>query len=252
MRNLVPVCLPKILQPKECNLIRLGNDNDGGYLVCREDIEKSQVLLSLGISDDWTFEADYSKKTRNGILAFDGAITMRFWLKKILAAVFHRNPKKICDWYRQSKFFSGKHILVNMFVGFSQHERGFISFKEIFDIFPEQITGKAVYLKVDIEGWEYRILDDLVYFAPCLTGLAIEFHDVDLNLAKIESFVNSFPMNVVHVHANNFGYRLNNGIPTVIEVTFSKHAKSSNAPSLPHFLDAPNDPNAPDYSISFH
>ena len=251
MQDLVNVRLPKIFQPYDCDLIRLGSQNDGGYLVCQDDIKESEVLLDLGISDDWTFEAAYSKTTGNGVLAFDGSITTKFWLKKICSALLHRTPKKIFDWYRQSQFFSGNNKLVHIFVGFSLKERNFISFREIFELFSNQLKGRSIYLKVDIESSEYRLLDDLIYFAPCMTGLAIEFHDVDLHLDKIERFINLFPMDVVHVHANNFGYPLKSGLPTVIEVTFSRNASTRTIPSLPRTLDAPNNPAAQDYKISF-
>lgn len=44
------------------DLIRLGKDNDGGYLVTRSSILKATVLVSLGINDDWSFERDLIKK----------------------------------------------------------------------------------------------------------------------------------------------------------------------------------------------
>ena len=134
--------------------VRLGSQNDSGYLVCQDDIKESEVLLSLGISDDWTFEAAYSKTTGNGVLAFDGSITTKFWLKKICSALLHRTPKKIFDWYRQSQFFSGNNKLVHIFVGFSLKERNFISFREIFELFSNQLKGRSIYLKVDIESSE--------------------------------------------------------------------------------------------------
>ena len=137
-----------------------------------------------------------------------------------------------------------------MFVGFSQREK-FHCFREIFELFPSQLNGKMIFVKLDIESSEYRLLDDLIYFAPCMTGLAIEFHNVDLHLEKIERFIKSFPMDVVHVHANNFGYPLGSGLPTVVEMTFSRNASLRTAPSLPHALDAPNNPRAQEYKISF-
>ena len=70
MQDLVNVRLPKIFQPYDCDLIRLGSQNDGGYLVCQDDIKGGGLYLR--ISDDWTFEAAYSKTTGNGVLAFDG------------------------------------------------------------------------------------------------------------------------------------------------------------------------------------
>ena len=52
--------LPKILEPKnEYDLIRVGRDNDGGYLVSEQSIFDSEILLSAGIAWDFSFEKQY-------------------------------------------------------------------------------------------------------------------------------------------------------------------------------------------------
>ena len=43
------------------DLVRIGRNNDGGYLVSKSDIEKSDVLIGLGINDDWSFERNFKK-----------------------------------------------------------------------------------------------------------------------------------------------------------------------------------------------
>ena len=43
--NQLEIQLPKIFKPFECNqLVRLGKDGDGGYLVNMHDVEKSNLL----------------------------------------------------------------------------------------------------------------------------------------------------------------------------------------------------------------
>ena len=57
--------LPIFLKPKkEYNLIRLGKNNGGGYLVSENSIKNSNKLISMGIKDDWTFEKDCYKKNK--------------------------------------------------------------------------------------------------------------------------------------------------------------------------------------------
>ena len=52
--------LPKILKPKgSYDLIRLGKNNDGGYLVEFKSIEKTKALVSMGIEKNWRFEEDF-------------------------------------------------------------------------------------------------------------------------------------------------------------------------------------------------
>ena len=63
-----------------------------------------------------------------------------------------------------------------------------------------------------------------------------------MHLKKIEIFIEKFGLNLVHIHANNYApVRLDDGLPLVLELTFSKHAKFSNSLELPHKLDMPND-----------
>ena len=56
------IVISKYFYPKtNCNLLRLGNKNDGGYVVEKNSIKNSEILLSFGLSDDWSFESDFSK-----------------------------------------------------------------------------------------------------------------------------------------------------------------------------------------------
>ena len=56
------ISFPAILRPFKCDhLVRLGQDYDGGYIVNSRDVEKSDILISMGIKDDWSFEMDFSK-----------------------------------------------------------------------------------------------------------------------------------------------------------------------------------------------
>ena len=60
------IVLPIIFKPKhEFDLLRLGGDYDGGYLVERNSIEESQ-LITLGLGYEWRFE----KSTKNLINLF--------------------------------------------------------------------------------------------------------------------------------------------------------------------------------------
>ena len=42
------------------DLIRVGRDNDGGYVIPKSILLKSESLLSYGINKDWSFEKDFN------------------------------------------------------------------------------------------------------------------------------------------------------------------------------------------------
>ena len=44
-------------------LIRLGSIDDGGYVVPVETVMTSNILISMGISDNWDFEKDMLYKS---------------------------------------------------------------------------------------------------------------------------------------------------------------------------------------------
>ena len=102
------------------------------------------------------------------------------------------------------------------------------------------IKKDNIFLKIDVEGAEYRFLDDLISNQNRISGLVIELHDCDIHLKKIKEFIRSFDLNLIHIHANNHApIKLEDGLPVVIELTFSKFSELSNSNNLPNILDMP-------------
>lgn len=234
--------LPSVFKFKTTeDLVRLGRSNDGGYLVSVSDIEKSEFLISLGICDDWSFEQDFISRTKVPVIAYDASVNLKFWLKRSIIE-FIKNPFSlypVVKFISYKKFFKNERKHIMKYVG-SRTEDGLqISLNDVLD----NISSDKLFLKIDIEGSEYRLLKDLVENCHRLTGLVIEFHDVDLHFTKISDFINEFSLNIVHIHVNNYGQIFSeNLLPTFIEVTFSKHASLKDDPVLPHPMDMPNDP----------
>jgi len=67
--------LPKIFKPQnEYNLIRLGQDNDGGYLIEKDSLSKANSLISFGLSYDWSFEKNFFSIKNCPIHCYDPTI----------------------------------------------------------------------------------------------------------------------------------------------------------------------------------
>ena len=75
-------------------------------------------------------------------------------------------------------------------------------------------------MKIDIEGDEYRILEDIINNEKIIEGIAIEFHDVDLHLDKIIYFIKKINLTLIHIHPNNYSSYGKDGIPSSLENFF--------------------------------
>ena len=64
------------------DLIRVGRENDGGYLICKKSSVETTLLFSFGISDDFSFEKQFKDINNCKIIAFDPSSTNIFLLKK--------------------------------------------------------------------------------------------------------------------------------------------------------------------------
>ena len=67
-------------------------------------------------------------------------------------------------------------------------------------------------MKIDIEGSEYDILDEILEEQDKIIGLAIEFHNCNKNINNIINFIQKFKNELVHIHANNYDNFGNNQI----------------------------------------
>ena len=143
-------------------------------------------------------------------------------------------------------FFRHKRRHIKNFVGLNADYELYCSLESILEQFQEE----TIFLKMDIEGFECRVLETIIKHQDNICGSAIEFHDCDLHLLIIKNFIEHFKLDLVHVHANNFRpLREYDDLPLVLEVTFSKHSNVSTDYNLPHKLDMPNNKNGMEYEL---
>lgn len=235
--------LPNFLKFRHAeDLIRIGRDNDGGYLISENDLRKSEILISGGINDDWSFESDFHSINQVSIKAYDGSISAQKFLKKLVHKIitfpFKLSTKGLVEKYiifaGYIKFFRNNKMHIKKHIS-KVNQKNSHSMESIF----EKINSKKIFLKLDIEGSEYELLDEIVRHKHRLTGLVIEFHNCSNNAGKIENFVKNIDLPIAHIHANNSIQSNNDIIPELLEITFSKNAKYIDSVSLPHPLDMP-------------
>ena len=260
--------LPKDLKPifvDDKDLIRLGSIDDGGYVVPIETVKSSDLLISFGISDNWDFEKDFLKKNSAYVVAYDYTINSKFWflrfkrdlIKFLQLKIF--KPKKLYKMFQYVDFLT--FFKINKKNRFYLRKIGkgkdCLSLNKIVeDHFKDEYR---LFLKIDIEGSEYEILDDIIFNRDKIQGIVIEFHDVTKNLDKIIHFIKKLnsDLYLVHIHANNYAVKELNGFPEVIELTFSQKKihtvnKSNNKEYPLKNLDFPNSKRSPDIKIFFN
>jgi len=257
--------LPKEFKPThEYNLIRLGQDNDGGYLVEKKSIDASKCLITLGLGYDWTFEKDYKKNKNCPIYCYDHTVnysSIKKRCRKFIGSYFFRffKPKYVF----KKNFFNElvkniflykdyKNFFKNDVHHFQEHigtGKGSLKLKKIID---DRKNNLPAFIKIDIEGSEYRILEELLLYQENFTGIGIEFHEVDIHINKIKNFINNLNMKLVHIHGQNPAYVAENNIPTQIELTFAKNPKAiSTNVKFPHKLDQPANPSFKEVELFF-
>jgi len=224
--------LPKIFKPYKSNknnLIRIGPNRDGGYVIDKRVIKKTKTIVTCGLNDDWNFEKEFTKKNDKCVVyAYDHTVDINFWLNRL--------KKDLVSFLKLKKLTPFKIYEIFKFVEY------FFFFSKKNKHFQKKIVGKIknnrqetinrivknlnnIIVKVDIENDEYKILKYLTENNHKINLLIIEFHQVEKNLKKIHKFIKNNNLKIIHIHANNYGGLDKKGIPTTLEVTFLNKKK---------------------------
>lgn len=161
--------------------IRLGNINDGGYVINELLAQSTKKLISVGMGTEDSFEQEWVERYPNkSVEAYDACCECSDLCRK--------NPDKV----NKSIFY------VQQNVGY---EKGNIPLNVIVD-------GKQdILLKVDIESAEYKVFDNVQL--NDVTGLIIEVHDLHVreNREKLGKLIHEHFSNLLlfHVHGNSWG-----------------------------------------------
>ena len=73
----------KLKPTSKYDLIRIGSDYDGGYLVEKKSLDNTEILISFGILDNWEFEMDFIKKSQCiKIFTYDELTSLQFLISR--------------------------------------------------------------------------------------------------------------------------------------------------------------------------
>ena len=217
----------KMLKPysTEHELIRLGGNNDGGYLV-PNDLSNIKYNLSPGVGRFFSFELDLLKKNIPSYMCdasvdsippeLDGCV----FIKKNIGSISKKDQISINNWVES--------------INLEKHQN--------------------LMLQMDIEGMEYETIlslseKNLNYFRIII----IEFHNLReiKNKFFFKTVVSTFEklletFIICHIHPNNscgINYISDVPIPNALEVSFIRKdrvKKKIYTKDFPHSLDQPS------------
>tara|TARA_B100000035_G_scaffold305819_1_gene307099 strand:+ start:499 stop:1299 length:801 start_codon:yes stop_codon:yes gene_type:complete len=254
------------LKPLFCpDLVRLGNRNDGGYVLPKELVESSDGLLSFGYGYDCSFEDDYIKKTNKSVIIYDHTCDY-FKLIKVLFKYLRRFllfRKRISDvkthlnnLIKHHNFVTSKKVKFNKkkIVKNKIENKTEIEINSVI----KNLKFKEAIFKCDIEGTEYNILEDIINSSKIFSCILIEFHEIKENLNKFIYSINKLTevYHIVHLHGNNHDPIIEEiNIPNTLEVTLVKKDFIKEKKFVYKFpiknLDEPNNPNLSDHEFEF-
>lgn len=240
--------LPSAWRPvNRTDLVRLGSAHDGGYIVAAASVDAAELLISMGLNDDWSFEADFRARRGAKVICYDHSVDSHFWKHYAIAPLIRLRTRGLRKYLQYRKFFSGDGAIHKLqMIGYDQ--LGAISLGTILRENPEG----EVFLKVDIEGAEYRVFDDILAHQERITGIAIEVHDLDLHRTRFEKFLAGLTrFQIVSLHANNYSGVDKSGDPLVLEMALARDDLVAVDRSLPPPAHRPNSPTNPDLELRF-
>lgn len=189
-----------VTQQIDAKIARFGNHGDGGYAIV-DDLKKSDVLFSIGVGDNVSFDEECGKHVLRVVLVdhtvpnFNPPVGNFELIRKPLV------PGEV----------SGNGVTIHQLLA-------------------QQVDAKDYIVKVDIEGAEWGILEELTSSELLkFRQIILEFHglndfvELDKKLSALKKL--SSTHSPVVVHANNQGsHRFINGsfLPDVLEVTWAR------------------------------
>lgn len=167
-----------------------GNDYGGWYVIYNKITENS-IVYSFGIGTDTSFDNSIIHDLKCNVYAFDPTPkSIKYVKKNFVSKKFFFHPYGLSDCNKIQKFFAPlnpDHVSYSSFAT-NQSSENFINV-QLFNL--ETILNKLGHthidiLKLDIEGDEYRVLDQILQSSLRPRQLFVEFHPSNVNYSKNE------------------------------------------------------------------
>jgi FkbM family methyltransferase len=161
-----------------CRTARFGSEY-GGWVVCPDRLTPGAVVYSLGVGEDISFDLSLIAARGVEVWAFDPTPRSVEWVAaQKLPPQFHFRPYAILDYDGRAQLFPPanpshvSHTVVERTVG----RPIAVTARRLSSAMEENRHRQLDLLKMDIEGAEYAVLDDMLRSDLRPAQLVVEFH----------------------------------------------------------------------------
>ncbi len=155
----------------------------GGFYACPDLLNESSVVYSFGIGEDISFDTALIKKNHCQVFGFDPTPKSISWIKgQTVSDKFHFYGFGISDKSGFVDFFLPKNpeYVSGSLIGMKNvdtTQKVSVEMKSLTAIMNELNHQHIDLLKMDIEGSEYEVIENILSSKISINQILIEFHD---------------------------------------------------------------------------
>jgi FkbM family methyltransferase len=183
----------------------------GGWTILKDSLNRESVIFSFGIGNDISFDLSIIDKYECNVYGFDPTPGVKEWIhSKSFDSRFILTPIALSDSDGFLEFYSPEN---ETYISHSIHKsigskKVVVPSKKIKSIMRDLEITEIDLLKMDIEGFEYQVLDNIFSENIFPKQLLIEFHYnfPEIGKTKTEKTINElqlFGYDLFHV-SNNY------------------------------------------------
>lgn len=168
-----------VIRDLKCHKVKIGSQY-GGWVVNDLILHKNSIVYSFGVGTDISFDLGLIERFDLTVFGFDPTSQSIAWVKQQqLPSNFKLQEYGVSDFDGFAKFFSPEnpnHISHSLLPRVSKGKTIDVPFKKLKTIMVELGHAHIDVLKLDIEGSEYDVIEDVKANNIRPTQFLVEFH----------------------------------------------------------------------------
>lgn len=153
----------------------------GGWNIVAEGLGPNSIVYSLGVGEDISFDLSVIARYGVQVFAFDPTPRSIDWVRaQSTPPQFHMLPYGAADYNGKTSFFAPEidaHVSHTMLSNMSRSDRKIeVDVRRIGELMKMCGHSQIEMLKMDIEGAEYAVINDLISSNILPRQIVVEFH----------------------------------------------------------------------------